>query len=128
MRHTVPLAALPAKLAFPEQLAGRVGYDDARAMLYFDGVMFKGEFDQLNALSTDWSYRRSLEELFRLSVDISATGTRRKNRKTAAFISLGAVGVLALAWLLLTHFGWFHHDDPNDPFDDRVPEVVGVDQ
>lgn len=68
MRHSVPLSELPAGLVFPATLADRVRFDATRGALSFDGPMFKGEFDQLNALSEDWSYRRAVSELFQLAI------------------------------------------------------------
>jgi hypothetical protein len=51
---------------FPPEFGDRIRYDPARRRLLFRGFMSKADFDRLSQLSDDWSYRRPLEELFRL--------------------------------------------------------------
>jgi hypothetical protein len=65
VEHFVPLNHLPDGLQFPTDLSPRVQFDASRHRLVFRGFMSKAEFDRLCLLSEDWSYRRSLEELFR---------------------------------------------------------------
>jgi len=57
----------PAGLEFPADLRVRMRYDSIRRRLVFIGFMSKSDFDRLCSLSDDWGYRRSLEDLFRLS-------------------------------------------------------------
>jgi len=57
---------LPAGIEFPADLRLRIRYDPIRRRLVFIGFMSKCEFDRLCRLSDDWSYRRPLEDLFRL--------------------------------------------------------------
>ena len=66
MDHSVALERLPEGLRFPPELGDRIGYDAERRRLVYRGFMSKVDFDRLCALSDDWSYRRPLEELFRL--------------------------------------------------------------
>ena len=66
MDRFVRLDRLPDGLAFPHDLRDRVSHDSDRRTLSFRGFMSKADFDRLGRLSEDWSYRRSLEELFRL--------------------------------------------------------------
>src|SRR5690349_5325799 len=66
MEHFVHLEALPGGLQFPAELRDKIRYDDAAQRLCYRGFMSKVDFDRLNYLSDDWSYRRQLEELFRL--------------------------------------------------------------
>ena len=68
MEHSVPVARFPAGLSFPADLAGKIHYDPATRLLSFLGCMSKADFDRLSRLSDDWSYRRPLEDLFRLSM------------------------------------------------------------
>jgi hypothetical protein len=67
MEHTVPLAELPAGMALPRDLADSFGYDAARRCLFYRGFMSKALFDRLIQLHESWTYRRAIEELFRLS-------------------------------------------------------------
>ena len=67
MEHFVLLERLPDGLKFPDDLGERIRYDPDRRRLVYRGFMSKSEFDRLCVLSEDWSYRRPLEELFRLS-------------------------------------------------------------
>ncbi len=66
MDKSVRLDLLPDDLTFPPELLDRVAYDASRKLLSFRGFMSKADFDRLCQLSENWSYRRSLEELFRL--------------------------------------------------------------
>ena len=66
MEHCVKMPELPTGVAFPDDLAGRVRHDPEKGRLVFDGFMSKADFDRLCRLSDDWSYRRPLEDLFRL--------------------------------------------------------------
>lgn len=68
MEHFVTLSKLPEGLRFPADLAEKIRYDPERRRLVYRGAMSKAEFDRLCLLSDDWSYRRPLEELFRLSM------------------------------------------------------------
>jgi len=56
----------PVGVEIPADLKMRVRYDHIRRRLFFIGFMSKSEFDRLCRLSDDWSYRRPLEDLFRL--------------------------------------------------------------
>ena len=66
MEHSVPVERFPAGIEFPADLKMRIRYDPIRRRLVFLGFMSKSEFDRLCQLSDDWSYRRPLEDLFRL--------------------------------------------------------------
>jgi hypothetical protein len=65
MERFVKLDRLPEGLMFPPQFTDRIRYDDQAGHLCFLGFMSKADFDKLYLLSDDWTYRRSLEELFR---------------------------------------------------------------
>ncbi len=86
MDRSVTLNQLPAGLAFPAELAGRVGYDAEARRLRHRGFMSKADFDRLARLHEDWSYRRALEELFRLCSLEPASKPR--NRVVAALARL----------------------------------------
>ncbi len=101
MDHFVTLERLPDGLVFPPDLAGRITYDGDRKRLGFRGFMCKAEYDRLFALSEDWSYRRQLEELFRLCVDAGSPPRLKMNATiglVAAFVVLAAL--LVLGWTL----------------------------
>jgi hypothetical protein len=66
VEHFVTMQKLPPGLRFPPDLAEKIQFDPERQRLVFRGFMSKAEFDRLSRLSDDWSYRRPLEELFRL--------------------------------------------------------------
>jgi hypothetical protein len=66
VEHFVPIQRWPEGLDFPADLRERIQYDPTRGRLVYRGFMSKSEFDRLCKLSDDWSYRRPLEDLFRL--------------------------------------------------------------
>jgi hypothetical protein len=66
VEHFVTVSALPPNVRFPADLAEKIRFDPATHRLIFRGFMSKAEFDRLSRLSDDWSYRRPLEDLFRL--------------------------------------------------------------
>ena len=66
MDHFVTLNKLPAGLVFPPDMREKIQYDEESHRLVYRGFMSKSEFDRLCSLSDDWSYRRPLEDLFRL--------------------------------------------------------------
>jgi len=80
MDHFVKLDKLPEGYQFPPDLQERIYFDAAAHKLVFRGYMSKGDFDRLSQRTKDWGFRRSLEELFRLSVpdiDPQQAGGRR---------------------------------------------------
>ena len=84
MDHFVPMERLPAGLEFPPDLRQRIHHDAERRRLVYRGFMSKIEFDRLCQLSDDWSYRRSLEDLFRLCTPEDETRPRGLRRLIAA--------------------------------------------
>jgi hypothetical protein len=66
--HFVKLDKLPDGFEFPPPLADRIHFDAEARKLVFRGYMSKAEFDRLSALTNDWKFRRTLEELFRLCI------------------------------------------------------------
>ncbi|MGP0070115.1 MAG: hypothetical protein ACLQGP_41770 [Isosphaeraceae bacterium] len=68
MDHFVRLDKLPDGYQFPPDLQERIYFDAASQKLVFRGYMSKSDFDRLGQGTRDWGFRRSLEELFRLSV------------------------------------------------------------
>jgi hypothetical protein len=66
VEHSVTMKRFPDGLQFPADLAGKIRYDPEKERLVYSGFMSKADFDRLSRLSDDWSYRRPLEELFRL--------------------------------------------------------------
>lgn len=78
MNHVVKMERLPEGLRFPDDLHEKVEFDAAKKRLIWHGFMSKREFDRLFALSEDWSYRRQVEELFRLSVEAPASASSAK--------------------------------------------------
>jgi hypothetical protein len=68
MDHFVKLDRMPECLEFPADLKERIHFEPETRKLVFRGYMSKSDFDRLSQLTTDWNFRRKLEELFRLSV------------------------------------------------------------
>jgi hypothetical protein len=66
VEHFVPIQRWPEGLELPADLRERIQYDPTRGRLVYRGFMSKSEFDRLCMLSDDWSFRRPLEDLFRL--------------------------------------------------------------
>jgi hypothetical protein len=78
--HFVKLDRLPDGFEFPPELSGRIHFDAQAHKLVFRGYMSKADFDHLSGLTNDWRFRRTLEELFRLSIpeqEPTAHGLRR---------------------------------------------------
>lgn len=65
MDHSVRIEALPDGLTFPSEFRDRIHFDPSSRRLIYRGFMSKEDFDRLAGLSENWSYRRSLEDLFR---------------------------------------------------------------
>ena len=65
MDHFVTLEKLPDDFAVPPKFGSRLEYNAEAHKLVFHGYMSKAEFDQLSAISKDWRFRRTLEDLFR---------------------------------------------------------------
>jgi len=66
VEHFVTMPSLPPGLKFPADLSDRLRHDPATGRLIHKGFMSKADFDRLCRLSDDWSFRRPLEDLFRL--------------------------------------------------------------
>jgi hypothetical protein len=66
VEHSVPVSQIPPGIEFPADLKLRIRYDPIRRRLVYVGFMSKREFDRLFQVSDDWSYRRALEDLFRV--------------------------------------------------------------
>jgi hypothetical protein len=79
MDHFVKLDRLPDGFRVPPDMKDRLCFDDKNHRLVHHGFMSKADFDRLSRLSDDWSYRRQLEELFRLCGpdDLRPRGFRR---------------------------------------------------
>ena len=89
MDHFVKLERLPEGLRFPTELADRIAYDADGKRLVFHGFMSKNDFDRLWALSGDWTYRRQLEDLFRMSVPEEPSRPRGLRRLFASLLRPG---------------------------------------
>ena len=68
MDHFVSLERLPEGMEFPADLKDRIRFDTQSKKLYYHGYMSKADFDRICLLTKDWSFRRKVEELFRVSV------------------------------------------------------------
>jgi hypothetical protein len=90
--HFVKLDRLPDGFEFPLQLKDKIQFDPVARKLVFHGYMSKTEFDHLCRLTNDWGFRRTLEELFRLSipeVDARPNGVRRLLAAVTRLLTLG---------------------------------------
>jgi hypothetical protein len=67
--HFVTLERVPEELEFPADLKDRIRIDAQSKRLYFRGYMSKADFDRICLLTKDWSFRRKLEDLFRVCID-----------------------------------------------------------
>ena len=66
MDHFVKLDKLPDGYEFPPQVRDRIHFDPENHKLIYHGYMSKADFDRMSQLTSDWKFRRTLEELFRL--------------------------------------------------------------
>jgi hypothetical protein len=64
MDHFVKLDKVPGGYEFPPDIKDRIHFDSDRHILLFRGYMSKSEFDRMCQLTSDWKFRRTLEELF----------------------------------------------------------------
>ena len=92
MDHFVKLDRLPEGVEFPAQLKDRIQFDAAAGKLVFRGYMSKTDFDRLCLLSNDWKFRRTLEELFRISVPEEQPRSRGFQRFLSAVTRLFSLG------------------------------------
>lgn len=100
MDHFVTMERLPEGLTFPPDFAGRITFDADRQRLCFHGFMSKAEYDHLSDLSEDWSYRRRLEDLFRLS-ELTEVPPRRPIALALALLAgLLLAAILTAAWIV----------------------------
>jgi len=90
--HFVTLDRLPDGVEFPPQLKDRIHFDAAAHKLVFRGHMSKADFDRLSTISNDWTFRRTLEELFRLCIPEQEPAPRRLRRLLVAVSHLFARG------------------------------------
>ncbi len=107
MDRFVTMDQLPEGLQFPPDLAERIHYDPERRRLSFDGFMSKAVFDRLFELSEDWSYRRQLEELFRLCEQEDNPPPKGWRALVALAASVGVTLALVAVWYLTSRMG--HH-------------------
>jgi hypothetical protein len=90
--HFVKLDRLPEGVVFPPPLCDRIHFDPIARKLTFHGYMSKTDFDRLCQLSNDWAFRRTLEELFRLSIPEEKTPPRGVLRWLTAVTRLFSLG------------------------------------
>jgi hypothetical protein len=86
--HFVKLDRLPEGFEFPPKLKDRIHFDAEAHKLVFHGYMSKADFDQLSELTTDWKFRRTLEDLFRLSIPENAPAPHGLRRLLTAVSQL----------------------------------------
>ena len=82
----------PRKFGIPAGIERPNSFRPDRARLSFRGYMSKTDFDRLSQLSTDWNFRRSLEELFRLSIPEEPSRARGVGRFLAAVTRMFTLG------------------------------------
>jgi hypothetical protein len=92
MDHFVKLDKLPAGLELPADLRDRIFHDSDHHQLVCRGYMSKSDFDRISQLTKDWGFRRSLEELFRLSVMGEAPRPGRVQRMLNSLGRLFSIG------------------------------------
>jgi hypothetical protein len=92
MDHFVKLDRLPEGLEFPDPLKDRIHFDPVAHKLVFHGYMSKTDFDRLCQLTNDWAFRRTLEELFRLSIPEDTSRPKGLRRLLTAVARLFALG------------------------------------
>jgi hypothetical protein len=90
--HFVKLDRLPEGLEFPPHLKERIHFDAEAHKLVFHGYMSKTDFDQISQLTSDWKFRRTLEDLFRLCIPEPPPAPRGFRRILAALGRLFARG------------------------------------
>ena len=91
MDHFVKLDRLPEGFQFPPDLKARFRFDAEGHKLVFQGYMSKEDFDRVSQRTTDWGFRRSLEELWRLSVP-EQRAPARAHRFLSVFARLFSLG------------------------------------
>jgi hypothetical protein len=92
MDHFVKCDKLPEGVEFPAALKDRIYFDSAARKLVFRGYMSKTDFDRLCQLSSDWNFRRTMEELFRISIPEDPTRPTGVHRLLAAVTRLFTLG------------------------------------
>jgi hypothetical protein len=80
MDHFVKLDRLPDGYEIPRNLQDKLHFDLEGHRLVFRGYMSKTEFDRICEPTRDWAFRRSVEELFRMSVADAEPSHGGRNR------------------------------------------------
>jgi hypothetical protein len=80
MDHFVKLDRLPDGYEIPRNLQDKLHFDSEGHRLVFRGYMSKTEFDRICEPTRDWGFRRSVEELFRMSVADAEPAHGGRNR------------------------------------------------
>jgi len=89
MEHFVAVDQIPKGFHIPRDLADRLRFDPEAHRLVYTGFMSKADFDRLCGQTNDWAFRRTLDELFRLCSDESASRPRGLLRFLGAFTHHG---------------------------------------
>jgi hypothetical protein len=85
MDHFVQLDRLPDGYEIPRNLSEKLSFDADGHRLVFRGYMSKTEFDRICEPTRDWSFRRSVEQLFLKSVKEVEPARDGKNRVFGLF-------------------------------------------
>jgi hypothetical protein len=90
--HFIKVDRLPEGFEFPPELRDRFHFDPTTGKLTFHGYMSKAEFDRVSQLTSDWKFRRALEELFRQCIPDEKPRPRGVRRVLSAFGRLFSAG------------------------------------
>jgi hypothetical protein len=88
--HFVKLDRLPEDFQVPPQFQNRLEFDPRAQKLIFHGYMSKSEFDHISALTNDWRFCRTLEDLFRMCIPESPSKPNGLSHVLATFGQLFA--------------------------------------
>jgi hypothetical protein len=88
MDHFVKLERLPEGYEIPGSVGDKLHFDADAHRLVFRGYMSKTEFDRICEPTRDWGFRRSVEELFRISVADAEPARGGRNRVFGALARL----------------------------------------
>jgi hypothetical protein len=92
------LATLPSDVSFPDTFPEPIQYDAVRKRLKYRGFMPHASFVELQKLSNDFNYLRTLEQLFSDSATPATTTAKPNGIIITSMVAIALIA--AIAWFI----------------------------
>ena len=97
MEQAVKVGSIPANIQFPDNLRGRIRFEESHHRLIFRGFMCKSDYDQLMRLSQDANYQNAVSHLFQIST-VSDSPQMRRLGRVLATLTVACLLLAAMTW------------------------------